>query len=344
MNRTLRGWNVATGKEVRRFPIPDGYVGNMALSSDGRLLATDETSYHVRFWDIDAGKLLGQFTWEGDYLYSMHWLPGTTTLAMLCLEDFSKLSLQFWDIRQCKKRRLALGNVDDGLGCERPCLGFAPDGKTLALGDTGKDIRLLDLATGKTVGRLTGHQGIVRQVLFSPDGKILASLAADKTLRFWRVATGKEVTRLPVTTIWSTALAFSPDGRTLASPGQGNEIRLWEVATGKERLPASSPWSFARPLGFLPDGKTLLGIGGEHLQLWDAATGKMRPGFPPARPNGIPVLSPNGKTLALGLPDQSLEVLDVATGNKLAAFPPRIGKTCQCRRTSPWAFRETANG
>jgi WD40 repeat protein len=88
-------------------------------------------------------------------------------------------------------------------------LAFSPDGKTVAWvkdpwGDPAgtrespeREIRLLDITTGKDIATLRGYKGGVWPLVFSPDGKTLASGGADGMINLWDVPGATRADRTP---------------------------------------------------------------------------------------------------------------------------------------------------
>jgi hypothetical protein len=80
------------------------------------------------------------------------------------------------------------------------------DGKTAAVAQYDKVIRLVNLDTGKEIRRFTDQPA--RHALFDPTG---LKIAANSTV--WDLATGKEIRKIP----GYTTVKFSSDGKLLAA-------------------------------------------------------------------------------------------------------------------------------
>jgi len=148
---------------------------------------------------------------------------------------------------------------------------FSPDGKTLALGLSGK-VQLLDARSGKRLSEIAVADGYVRHLAYTADGRTLVGnigCTIGGGVRVWDAGTGKE--RAFIATEKLSSLAVSPDGRVVAAAGGDGKIRLWELATQRE-LPFLPAGTEVGSLVFGRDGR-LLYAGGEDgtLQIWDWA-------------------------------------------------------------------------
>lgn len=194
-------------------------------------------------------------------------------------------------------------------------LAFAKDG-TLASAGYDQTIKLWDVATGKELRTLTGHDNWVFGIAFSPDGKTLASAGYDKTIRLWNVATGEQTAVIEGHTAAVRDVAFSPDGKLLASASSDQTVKVWNVATQAEVAVLKGHAGSVRSVAFSPDGK-LLASGAEDntARLWNTADWKPLHELPGHEGMIWSVaFSAGSQNLATGSFDQTVKIWDPASG------------------------------
>jgi hypothetical protein len=177
---------------------------------------------------------------------------------------------------------------------------FSPDGNSLASAADDGTILIRNVADGKLVNTLPGHEGLVKGVAFAGDGQTLASVGDDGRIKLWDLARGQEKTVLPGDGHWVYRLVVSPDGRTLAAAG-GYKITLWDVATGQVTATLRGRPGLNFSMAFSPDGQTLAVAYDERVKLWDVATGQEKAVY--TGHEGLVsalAFSPDGRTLATG--------------------------------------------
>jgi len=258
-DKTIRLWDVATGKNTATLMEHTGTVLSVAFSPDGNTLASGSDDKTVKLWDVAGGKNTVTLTGHTGSVWSVAFSPDGKTLASASYDG----TIRLWD--------LAGGKNTATISASALSVAFAPDGATLASGGRDGTLELQDLASAKKTATLRGHTDYVRSIAFSADGKTLASAGWDKTVRLWEAATGRERATLKGHTNIVYAVAFSPDGKTLASVASHDQtVKLWEVATGKERAALRGHADSLCCVAFSANGKTLAAGGYDHtIKVWD---------------------------------------------------------------------------
>jgi WD40 repeat protein len=213
-------WDVATGTLKATFPEPVSVAG-VVFSPNGKTLALARADGVIRFCDLGNGFLTtlpktvanlsgAAFNPDSKRLITVSfdgkvqvWDAARPTLrathqvgrhtAPRVLSRDGKMvaapvatpgdaSIQVWDVATTKLK--ATLTPEDELGWIN-ALTFAPDGKTLALGNSSGIVTLWDLATRKERTRLMGLKGRVTALVFAPDGQSLAGGDPEGTVKIW---------------------------------------------------------------------------------------------------------------------------------------------------------------
>jgi WD40 repeat protein len=333
-DRTVRCWDVATGREVRLITCPEP-VGLVALSPDGKRLASvgliqkaaGQGVIHltpdrrVRLWELATGKPAGQLKARekpgaSAGITAVAFTPDGKSLVTAGIDYV----LRTWDAATQKELR-AFPGCSTNMGA----LALSPNGKSAAIVNGGTALRIIDLATGKDAVPLAGHDGGVYATALAPDGRTVYTAGGDGDVRAWSAATGKLVRRLPGTDRWVAGLALSPDGRRLYALASDTGLQTWDTATGKPLRPAAGGYD-ASAIGLMAlsaDGK-LLAVAPvkSGLHLIDAGTGKHLRSFAglDGRHCTGAGFAPDGRTLVAWTTDQEVHVLDTATGRTRKRF------------------------
>jgi WD40 repeat protein/serine/threonine protein kinase len=358
-DKSVRLWDLESRSQIGLLTHLEEVIG-AAASSNGLWLATATEKLTegqpVLLWDLTTQNVAATLTtnfWlrAGSITFSPDnkWLAFATVFG----------GIRIWDVN-ARSELTNLLAFDASAG--RLGVAFSPESRTLAYNENEDGAILLwEIASRSVIGRLTGHQSVVRALAFSADGQTLASASQDRTVRFWNLADRRERFQFANQSGGFNSLAFSPDGRTLAMSGEGGAgrvIRLVEVETGKPKAELRGHLQDISGLAFTPDGQTLLSASGDDtLRVWDVEPRAMEQSVHVFGRGSISsswrsygpalCLSPDGRHLLTVYTNQTFSLWDmlrlaqgerhslpftnttiaaVAAGGRLAAFGSRRGE------------------
>ena len=251
----IQWWDWKGQKEVRT--VSGAHENNLhaaAFSPRRDLLAIAHEERSVRLIDTATGAALGLLD-HGKRVKAVAFSPDGKQLASSDGKDVA-----VWDLATRKiVRRLEPGDVeliafspagklfiggqrgslfeDRETGKIRPVpvsfgglltATFLPDGRTLACGDQGGRVRLIDVDTGIATSLLKGLNGYVLCTSLSPDQRLLLA-GGWRKMTIWEIETGTERQSFEGFDGDTFAASFSSDGRNVAAGHGGQQLLVWDL-------------------------------------------------------------------------------------------------------------------
>ena len=229
------------------------HVDQLAVSTDGRWLASAGNGPNIEIWDVQAGRLT--HTLSGQFgVNALAFDRDGKRLAVGSAGD-GEGALRLWDLR--KQAAMQSPPADHGIvGAS-----FSPDGKYLAV--SSRSLELLAIGSDSPVRQFRCASDVVIAPVFSADGKLIAGNCRG-VITVWSVDTGVELLHFGEPNLLNaSAVAFSPSGKLLAASG-AQDLRIYDLP--EKRLAAT--WPTTAPvsaIAFSRDGRRI--SAGTRVQL-----------------------------------------------------------------------------
>lgn len=320
--------DASTGRRLLRLRAGAGLNGlrAVAFSPDGARLLTGGQDGVARVFDAERGKIRFELRGHTDAIQAVAWSPDGTRLATSAVGGEARL----WDARDGKLiATLTLDKPDEKAPTSRFIivrrLIFSPDSGTLAAGDEGGMIHLIDTQTGAERTAWKAHDRSARGVAYSPDGKTLATGGGDGKIRLWDARTQAALSELDGGGAKPTAsgvmcLTFSPDGREIAVTGANGGLFLLDSQTGELNKTLKVGRGAGHSVIYLAGGRRVAASdwSGSALRVWDA-----RPetdALPHSVFDRAAAFFPDGRRVALGGVDGGVTLWDAVQRKTIRRF------------------------
>jgi RNA polymerase sigma factor (sigma-70 family) len=266
-DRTVRVWDVETGRELRRLEGHTDRVPCAIFAPDGSHVLSCSWDGTIRLWDVNTAKAVKHFDAVG--------APGVHISRLAYLPDGKRFLSGPLDHHSLQIRDAETGNVLQEIGRVQGhvnAVALSADASQIleASCDRRRPVRLWDVKSGKVIREFEDSAVEANGVALSPDGRLALSADATKgPIRLWDVASGQEIRQMPGHLRGVLTLAFSPDGRYALSGGMDQTVRVWHVETGKELCRFFGHLDYIVRVAFSPDGRYALSCSNDTtIRLW----------------------------------------------------------------------------
>ncbi len=289
---------------TQKHPFP---VVAMAASPTAPLLAVGAYQ-RVQFLDIHTRTVLGEIPFPEGQPNVIRFSTDGRTLMVAGGKPVQSGSAVLYDVHTGKRLAKIGDELDAVLAAD-----ISPDQQMVALGGSGKSVKVYNTADGKLRYKLARHTDWITALAFSPDGKTLASADRAGAIHLWDANAGSILLTLAEHKASVRALVWRIDGKMLASGGEDGVLIWWDASDGWPAVIKNNAHPPKRPEGvfgvlpngvlsaaFGPNGDLLTAGRDRQLRLWNPTGSQIR-AIP--QESSLPIqvaVSQDGKTLVAG--------------------------------------------
>ncbi len=313
LDKTVRLWEVESGRCLRVLEGHSASVWSVAFSPDGRRALSGSDDKTVRLWEVESGRCLRVLEGHSDSVWSVAWSPD----GRRALSGSDDKTVRLWDVGSGRCLRVLEGHSGWVFS-----VAWSPDGRHALSGSLDNTVRLWELESGRCLRVLKGHSGWVFSVAWSPDGRRALSGSADKTVRLWELESGRCLRVLKGHTKDVNSLACCSDGRSALSGSDDKTLRVWDVETGRCLRVLKGHSSNVSSVALSHDSRRALsGSADKTVRLWEVETGRCLSTLE-GHASGVFAVawSPDGRRALSGSEDHAARLWEVESGRCLRAL------------------------
>jgi WD40 repeat protein len=305
---TVRQWDVVGHREISPPLQHEWPVAFLAVSRDGRVVATACFDNYLRLWDRASRQMRKLRYGPAEVVVAPAFSPDGRWLAF-----GTGNNIRIWDLKADQEKTVLRGAAGGIIN-----LRFTLDGKRLVSASELERPVLWDLDRPEKVATIGGFQEGIYSMTVSADSRLLAvgsgaffKPALPGEVRVFDLAS-QQLLMPPLEHPQAVnSVALAPDGRLLVNSCEDGHARVFALPEGQllrtltnAVLNKRAPMNNARALALSPDGQTLVTSmsSPRQLALWNTTTWQSKPLLrdPPGGPQKF-AFSPDGSLLVTPL-------------------------------------------
>lgn len=310
---TARLWDAAAGRPLEALIGHLDAVGALAVSADGRTLATGSDDHTARTWDLSAEGRPGA-TLGGGALPA-RWAAVTADGRRLVAVDDRDARL--FDLEEGRQIKASTG--DWALAGR---FSLTDDGRLLACVRDREMVDLRDLEKGQDLGTFQWNLIKAASVSLDPRGRFLVT-GYEQRIQVWNLPDGSAGPAVDPTPGRLAAVLVALGGRRIVAVDDTGEIRFWSLEEGRWLARASLGGSSLPRVLLSRDGRFLAGEterqGSRSMRVFDLETGQELK-FWQAERGAAPLAFGRDGSSLLVLDDGGAWEWDILSGRKLRAL------------------------
>ena len=223
-DRSVRYWDVEGRRDLKRLVGHTASVWAVALSADGKSAISGSMDGTARVWDVATGQQVQKYTEHGGLVSAVGFNPN----GRWGISGGYDGVLSAWKIATGQDiwRVENLGSIT--------ALAIDPSGSSVLVA-AERTIRVIDLATGKLIGKYGPFPSAIASLGISPNGKWFASGYDDGSIRYWLQGEDKARQVLKGHEGPVRSVAIMDGGRWLLTAGSDRTVRLWDTSQSQKQ-------------------------------------------------------------------------------------------------------------
>jgi len=266
LDASLRLWDRESGAQIGSNWQDDGdqaRVFTIALSPNGKKIASGSEDGTVKLWDIEMRKVTARWTGHTREVWSVHWSAD----GMRVVSGSSNGTVRVWEM---ESGETVLGPIKTGNQYVY-AVAYSPDSSHIASGGD-KAIEIWDTTTGERLSTLEQNSDVSSLTWTSDQKKLFAGLQFG-SIRIFNTTTWEQIAILEGHTSWVLAISLLQNDRLLASASYDRTARLWNLDTNLPVGPPLQHRGFVWDTALSADGKFLVtGCLDNNAYVWNTHT------------------------------------------------------------------------